>query len=133
MSRLALYLLGPPRIECDGETVDLDTRKASALMAYLAVTRQRHSRDTLAALLWPEYDQAHARATLRRTLSTLNKALAGTWLEIDREHVSLNFDAGIWVDVHEFKRHLAACRSHNHPAAETCFLLATSQRCGDAV
>jgi DNA-binding SARP family transcriptional activator/Tfp pilus assembly protein PilF len=120
MSRLALYLLGPPRIECDGETVDLDTRKASALMAYLAVTRQRHSRDTLAALLWPEYDQAHARATLRRTLSTLNKALAGPWLEIDREHVSLNFDAGTWVDVHEFKRHLAACRSHNHPAAETC-------------
>src|SRR5260370_15404389 len=41
-------------------------------------------------------------------------------MESDREHVRLNFDAGIWVDVHEFKRHLAACRSHNHPAAETC-------------
>ncbi len=39
-----------PRIECDGETIDLDTRKATALMAYLAVTRQRHSRDALAAL-----------------------------------------------------------------------------------
>src|SRR5437016_13788188 len=118
MSPLALYFLGPPRIECDGETVDLDTRRASALMAYLAVTRQRHSRDTLAALLWPEYDQAHARATLRRTLSTLNKALAGPWLEIDREHVSLNFDAGIWVDVHAYKPHLAASRTHNPTAAE---------------
>ena len=39
-----------PCIECDGETIDLDTRKATALMAYLAVTRQRDSRDALAAL-----------------------------------------------------------------------------------
>ncbi|MBE3560404.1 MAG: alpha/beta hydrolase, partial [Ktedonobacteraceae bacterium] len=55
--------------------------------------RQRHSRDTLAALLWPEYDQTHARATLRRTLSVLNKALAGQWLQIEREMVGLNWQA----------------------------------------
>jgi len=120
MAQLALYLLGMPRIECDGKTIDLDTRKASALMAYLAITQQRQSRDTLAALLWPEYDQVHARATLRRTLSTLNKALTGPWLEIDREHVSLNFNAGIWVDVHEFRKHLAECRSHNHTSSQAC-------------
>ena len=120
MSRLALFLLGPPRIECDGETINLDTRKASALIVYLAVTRQRQSRDALAALLWPEYDQAHARATLRRTLSTLNKALTGPWLEVDREHLGLNFNANIWVDVHEFHNRLAECRSHNHPPNETC-------------
>jgi len=75
MSRLALFLLGPPRIERDGVLVDVDTRKAIALLAYLAITRQQQSRDTLATLLWPEYDQTHARATLRRTLSVLNKAL----------------------------------------------------------
>ena len=120
MSRLALYLLGPPRIECNSEIVDLDTRKATALVTYLAVTRQRHSRDALAALLWPEYDQVHARATLRRTLSTLNKALTGPWLEIDREHAGLNFNADIWVDVHEFRSYLAACRLHNHAPTETC-------------
>lgn len=120
MSRLALFLLGPPRIECDGALINLDTRKATALAAYLVITRQRQSRDTLAALLWPEYDQAHARATLRRTLSTLNKALGGPWLEVDREHIGLNFEAGIWVDVHEFHNYLAECRSHHHPANETC-------------
>jgi DNA-binding SARP family transcriptional activator len=120
MSQLVLFLLGAPRIECDGKTIDLDTRKASALMAYLAITQQHQRRDTLAALLWPEYDQVHARATLRRTLSTLNKALTGPWLEIDREHVSLNFNAGIWVDVHEFRNHLAECRSHNHPPNQAC-------------
>ncbi len=120
MSRLALFLLGTPRIECNGKIINLDTRKAIALIAYLAVVQQRQSRDALAALLWPEYDQSHARATLRRTLSTLNKALIGPWLEIDREYVSLNFNADIWVDVHEFHNLLAECRSHNHPPNETC-------------
>lgn len=120
MSRLALSLLGPPRIERNGILVDVDTRKATALIAYLAVTRQRHSRDALAALLWPEYDQSHARATLRRTLSTLNKALNGPWLEVDREILSLNFDSDLQVDVNRFHDYLAQCQQHQHKPAETC-------------
>jgi DNA-binding SARP family transcriptional activator len=120
MSKLALFLLSTPRIECDGQIINLDTRKALALMAYLAVTQQTQSRDTLAALLWPEYDQAHARATLRRTLSTLHKALTGPWLVIEREQVSLNFDTCIWVDVNVFHNYLEECRSHNHPLTQVC-------------
>jgi DNA-binding SARP family transcriptional activator len=38
MSRLALYLLGPPRLELDGEPVEIGRRRAVALLAYLAVT-----------------------------------------------------------------------------------------------
>ena len=112
MTQLKIYLLGFPRFERDGENIDLDTRKASALIAYLAIAKQRQSRDTLATLLWPEFDQAHARATLRRTLSTLNKALGGSWLEISREYINLHFNAGIWVDVDEFHHYLSECRSH---------------------
>ena len=67
----------------DGAPIDVDTRKAIALLAYLAVTEQRHSRDALAALLWPEYDQSRARGALRRTLSTLNKALGGAGLDAE--------------------------------------------------
>lgn len=70
MPRSRLLLLGSPRIERDGGVpVEVDTRKAIALGAYLAVTRGCHTRDTLAALLWPEYDQTRARAALRRTLA----------------------------------------------------------------
>ncbi|GHO49071.1 AAA family ATPase [Ktedonospora formicarum] len=119
MSRLALYVFGPPHIERDGRPVTTDTRKAIALLAYLAVTRQRHSRDALAALLWPDYDQTHARATLRRTLSTLNKALAGEWLQIDRETISLNQHRDFWLDVDEFKAHLEECRNHQHQSASS--------------
>lgn len=120
MSHLALYLFGPPRMERDGVVVNVDTRKAVALLAYLAVTRQRHSRDALAGLLWPEYDQPHARATLRRTLSALNKALAGGWLDVDRETVGLDQRSSFWLDIDEFHAHLAECRTHNHPSTATC-------------
>jgi predicted ATPase/DNA-binding SARP family transcriptional activator len=120
MSELALFLMGPPRIERDGIVLNVDTRKATALIAYLAVTKQPQSRDSLAALLWPEYDQAHARATLRRTLSTLNKALAGNWLHVDRETVALAAIAHIWVDADEFYRHLEECKRHGHPTTGVC-------------
>lgn len=120
MPRLALYLFGPPRMERDGRLITTDTRKAIALLAYLAVTRQRHSRDTLATLLWPEYDQTHARATLRRTLSTLNKALAGPWLQIDRDTISLNRQNDFWLDVDEFHTLLEQCRTHQHPSTSGC-------------
>ena len=51
MSGLALYLLGAPRIERDGVPIRLDRRKATALLAYLAVTGVRHRRDSLVNLL----------------------------------------------------------------------------------
>jgi DNA-binding SARP family transcriptional activator len=119
MTGLALFLLGPPRLGRDGVLVDVDTRKAIALFAYLAITQQ-HSRDTLATLLWPEYDQPHARATLRRTLSALNKALAGNWLEIDRETVILNQNSDFWLDVEHFSNLLAQCQTHGHSSSQVC-------------
>ena len=120
MTQLFIYLLGTLRIERNGASINLDTRKASALIAYLAIAKQRQSRDTLAALLWPEFDQTHARATLRRTLSTLNKALGGDYLEISREYINLNYNAGIWIDVDEFHKRLSKCQSHNHEQGEIC-------------
>ena len=116
MSRTAVLLLGAPRIEVGGEQIEVDTRKAIALVAYLAITRGRHARDALAGLLWPEYNQRRARAALRRTLSSLGKARAEGWLEADRESVGLNRD-GIWVDVDRFREVLAECRTHGHPEA----------------
>ena len=102
MSRLALYLLGPPRIELDEQPVHIGRRKAVALLTYLGVMRGNHSRDVLATLLWPDYDQSSARGRLRRTLSTLSRTIGGQWLAADRETVSLNFEGDIWLDVAAF-------------------------------
>jgi DNA-binding SARP family transcriptional activator/tetratricopeptide (TPR) repeat protein len=120
MSDLNLHLFGSPSLARDGELIQLDTRKAIALLAYLAVTRQRHTRDRLAGLLWPDYEQTHARASLRRTLSVLHQALAETELEIDRETLALGSQSRLRVDVDEFQRYLAVCRSHQHAPNQTC-------------
>jgi len=120
MPHLTLTLFGPPHLERDGQPVTLDTRKAVALLAYLAVTGQRHGRDALAALLYPETDQSRARATLRRTLSSLKSAIGEPSLLIDREAVALATDADLWCDVTHFQRLLAQCHSHGHGAHDVC-------------
>ncbi len=120
MARLSISLLGPPRLECGDQPIRVDTRKADALLAYLAVTRQQHRRDSLATLLWPENDQPHARSALRRTLFTLNHALEKDWLDFDREIICLNFQADISIDVYNFESSLAECQSHGHSVTEVC-------------
>jgi DNA-binding SARP family transcriptional activator len=120
MNRYSLYLLGPPRLERDGKPVEFDTRKATALLAYMALARASHSRDTLAALLYPESDQTKARASLRRTLSTLKQALGEEYLEIDRETIGLNPAAGLRVDVDLFSGYLGKCKELEHETPDAC-------------
>ncbi|MGQ0602887.1 MAG: ATP-binding protein, partial [Anaerolineales bacterium] len=120
MTEIKVLLLGPPRVERAGVPVEFGTRKALALLAYLEVTRQPHSRESLTALLWPESDQTHARAALRSTLWALHKALGAEWLEVERETVSLSAASIPWLDVDVFRERLAGTRKHGHPADEVC-------------
>jgi predicted ATPase/DNA-binding SARP family transcriptional activator len=120
MPRLSLYLLGPPRIEREGTPIQVDTRKATALLAYVAITGEQHRRDALVNLLWPEADERHGRAALRRTLSVLRKALAHSVFEVDRESIGLSPDGELWLDVDQFHALLSACRGHGHAASEVC-------------
>jgi DNA-binding SARP family transcriptional activator len=124
MSRLAIYLLGPPRIERlrDGEAVHIGRRKALALLAYLAVTPGSRRRDTLATLLWPDYDQSSARAHLRRALVSLTKRLGSERFVADRETIGLDHTSGLWLDVHRFHQRLenSDAHAHVHTASAPC-------------
>lgn len=103
MPHLDLFLLGSPRIELDGGPIDISRRKAVALLAYLAVTRQPHSRETLAALFWPEVEASRAYAYLRTTLWTLNKTLGADWIEAGHETVALHPGGNLRLDVQRFR------------------------------
>ena len=103
MAKLRMHLLGAPRIEMNGQLVETDRRKAVALLVYMAVTNQPHTRDELAALFWPEADTARAFANLRRTLWEINHMLGKGWLEADRQSVKLNAEQDIWLDVREMQ------------------------------
>jgi predicted ATPase/DNA-binding SARP family transcriptional activator len=151
MSRLALHLFGSPHIARDGVLLPIERRKALALLAYLALTAQAHSRDTLAALLWPEYDQSAARANLRRTLAAIKNDIGDECLEIEGDTVRLS-GAGshekhekkpanqeplpqapmIWLDVAEFNRLLAEWRSHLHPEDPCPACLSTLEKAVNA-
>jgi DNA-binding SARP family transcriptional activator/tetratricopeptide (TPR) repeat protein len=117
-SDLELALLGTPRVTRAGTDVPLDTRKAVALLAYLAVTAEAQGRDSLAGLLWPDYPQERARAALRRTLSVINTATEGRALEVSRSAVRL-VGEGLIVDVTDFTGLLADC-SHAPLAGGHC-------------
>jgi predicted ATPase/DNA-binding SARP family transcriptional activator len=120
MSELRLYLFGLPRGERGGKALEIRRRKALALVAYLAATRQPHSRDGLAAMLWPDNDQSSALANLRRELSRLKNTLGDDVLLIDRLQVSLNPEANVWVDVDLFQRRIAFADGHAHAPDEPC-------------
>ena len=120
MAGLKVLLMGAPRVEVDGAPIDVDTRKAVALLAYLAIEGEAARRDSLAALLWPEYDTEAARGALRRTLSTLKGGLGGRWLRIDRSTVAFTPDESTSVDVLEFDVLLGAADRHAHGRGDAC-------------
>jgi predicted ATPase/DNA-binding SARP family transcriptional activator len=109
MTRLCLFLFGPPRIERGGGRIELGLRKAVGLLAYLAITRQEHSREALAALFWPEQSSNIALGNLRRTIYRVNRTLGAEVLSTTRHAVVLSRRDYIWSDVDEFRDHAGAC------------------------
>ena len=103
--RLELRFLGPPAARRGGTPLRLRTRKALALLAYLAAEGGTRRRAELAALLWPESGEKRARATLRSALADLRGALgsgdetSGEYLIVDRESLGLDVGAGVHVDL----------------------------------
>jgi len=114
---LLLLLLGPFEARrASGGDITLPTRKAEALLAYLALAPGRpHSRDRLTDLLWSDRSGEQARNSLRHALSALKKSLSDldpAPLAIERTAVEASADA-IDVDAIEFER----LAGHGTPSA----------------
>jgi DNA-binding SARP family transcriptional activator len=103
---LRLNLLGGFEVRlASGPVVTLPTRKAQALLAYLAVRPDRtHPRDKLAGLLWADRGDAQARDSLRHTLVELRKVfrVGSPGLIAEGHGVGLD-SAAIEVDVVRFE------------------------------
>ncbi len=101
----------------DEPVARFETRKAEALLVYLACNRRTHPREVLADLLWDERSQEQALSNLRVVLANLKKQLEA-YLTITRESVSLNPDAQVWSDVGEIDSHLNALRTSSEVFSE---------------
>lgn len=100
---LICQFLGNPCFYIDGQPAWPGRRKSVALAAFLAMSGKAVSRERLADLFWPDYDQENARASLRRTLSAMGNALGKFWFAADREAVRLVPHEDIQIDVIRFQ------------------------------
>ena len=106
MSQLQLSLLGEPIVKHDERTLIFSTRKALALLVYLAVEGGLHTRKNLSEAFWPELDAEHGRAALRATLLELRKLFERphgpderAHLRIERDLLSIAQDSSLTLDL----------------------------------
>src|SRR3954466_6072839 len=122
MTRLDLSFLGPFAVRLDGEPVTgFTSDKIRALLAYLAVEGHRpHRREALAGLLWPDYPDSDALASLRQAIHKLRQGLGEganvnlpPLLLVTSQTLQLDTDT-YRLDVDEFSELVEACRTHRH-------------------
>ena len=100
---LSLTLCGRVAVTCDGVPPARPplAAKSIALLGYLALEPGPHSREQLTALLWGEYPEAKARASLRQALTHLREALPGV---VHADRASITLGAPVECDVVTFLR-----------------------------
>lgn len=101
-----LRLFGHPVLETDGTRSALKVpAKAVALLAIVVSNHLRPlSREWLAEVLWPDSDQAEARANLRRHLHLCLRLIGEDALTLTRATVQWNGQSSTDVDVVRFER-----------------------------
>ncbi|GAB4195728.1 MAG: BTAD domain-containing putative transcriptional regulator [Roseiflexaceae bacterium] len=102
LSTIDLRLFGGLSISIDGTRItDIATRKAEALLVYLACNRHPHQRETLAELFWDDLPAERAAGNLRLTLTQLRKHCE-PFLDVTRQTVALRPDADCRLDLDTF-------------------------------
>lgn len=107
MSRLKLSCLGPPEIYYDDQPLTFRTRKALALLIYLATEGGRQPREKLTALFWPESDTGRGRGMLRTSLVHLREGLdtfAETYLIVERQTLGFASTLDVDFDLHHLQQ-----------------------------
>ena len=97
---LHVKLLGQFSIAIDNEPVELPSRPAQALLAYLILNAGTDiRREKLAGLLWPDANENNARSNLRHALWRIRKALGSDYLSADDLTIAFNAEAAYQLDV----------------------------------
>ena len=87
---LELKLFGVPVAIVEGQVTRLPLKRAFALLGYLAFNTGPVPRAHLAAMLWPDADEAQGRTRLRRLVYTIEQALGCRVLSSDSDGIALD-------------------------------------------
>jgi predicted ATPase/DNA-binding SARP family transcriptional activator len=100
-----IYLLGQFKLQANDLPIELPSRPAQSLLAYLVLNAGvTQRREKLASLLWPEATETNARSYLRQALWRLRKTLESgslSWEDyLNISDISVTFDklADYWLD-----------------------------------
>ena len=97
------FLLGPPRLELDGQLINIRLKRASALLYYLLMNKCA-SREELAGLIWPEEPSDLSRRHLRDILYHLRKSYdVELILPRGKTELQLNPEICFVIDADEFQ------------------------------
>ena len=108
MARAEIHLFGGPHVLVGGQSPVGLYDHVRALLAYLCAEPDRaHSRDMLAALLWPDEAEPVARRNFRQALSRLrallgDKATERPLVVLHRGAVQLNASHDCYIDLQAF-------------------------------
>ncbi len=112
-----LSLLGPVAIERAGAPVQgFESRKAVALLCYLAAEKQPLSRSHLADWFWQDKPEPQGRANLSRVLHNLSSLLPDC-LQVDRYTLQFKQSPVCWVDLKTFDELVKDSRNAASPSA----------------
>jgi DNA-binding SARP family transcriptional activator len=96
---LKVHLLGQFDVKRDLEAIEIPSRPAQSLLAYLILSAGKaHRREKLAGLLWPEANEENARSNLRHALWRLRKAIGSEYLIADKISIAFNEESDYWLD-----------------------------------
>jgi len=99
---LELYCFGGLEIRIEQTPITtLVSRKADALVTYLACNAHSLPREVIADLLWDDRTQSQALGNLRVVLNSLRQTLS-PWVTITRQSVQLPRTEQLWADCIEF-------------------------------
>src|SRR5688572_5777878 len=106
MVMLKVRLIGTFAIGYDGRPVNLSSRVAQSLFAFLILTSGTfHRREKLAGIFWPDATEEKARAYLRHELWRIRKALPSRrYLVSNNLGISFDSSADYWLDVQGLKK-----------------------------
>lgn len=99
-----LQVFGVPVAFAHGRETRLSLKRAVALLAYLAFNAAPVPREHLAAMLWPDADEALARTRLRRLAYSIEEALGDKVLSSDNDCLALVAHHVVEIDALRFAR-----------------------------
>jgi predicted ATPase/DNA-binding SARP family transcriptional activator len=105
---LEVRVLGQFEVRLDGQPVEIASRPAQSLLAYLMLNAgAAQRREKLSGLFWPEATEDNARSNLRHALWRIRRALEGDGRRyLLTDHLTIAFDAAAdyWLDAAELER-----------------------------